>query len=177
MDGPAFLRSCRKFDTRRVPTILTRLLVNSAMVLFLVATANVFGWIIVYEKIPQTVAALLQKFTTDPVIFLILVNILMLMVGMVIDAIAALILVVPILLPIAMKSYGIDPFHFGVVICLNLVIGLLTPPVGTALYVAANVSGCKPLDIVKPLAPFLLASIAVLLLITVWPDLVTALLK
>lgn len=167
----------REFDPRHIPAILVRLLTSSAMVLFLVATANVFGWIIVYEKIPQTVAALLQKFTTDPVIFLILVNILMLMVGMVIDAIAALILVVPILLPIAMKSYGIDPFHFGVVICLNLVIGLLTPPVGTALYVAANVSGCKPLDIVKPLAPFLLASIAVLLLITVWPDLVTALLK
>ena len=105
--------------------------------------------------------------------FLILMNILMLLVGMVIDAIAALILVVPILLPIAMKSYGIDPFHFGVVICLNLVIGLLTPPVGTALYVAANVSGCKPMDIVKPLAPFLFASVAVLFLITVFPALVT----
>ena len=163
----------REFNPKHIPAILVRLLMNSAMVLFLVATANVFGWIVVYEKIPQTVAGILQNLTQSPVMFLILMNILMLLVGMVIDAIAALILVVPILLPIAMKSYGIDPFHFGVVICLNLVIGLLTPPVGTALYVAANVSGCKPMDIVKPLAPFLLASVAVLFLITVFPALVT----
>ena len=163
----------REFNPKHIPAILVRLLMNSAMVLFLVATANVFGWIVVYEKIPQTVAGILQNLTQSPVMFLILMNILMLLVGMVIDAIAALILVVPILLPIAMKSYGIDPFHFGVVICLNLVIGLLTPPVGTALYVAANVSGCKPMDIVKPLAPFLFASVAVLFLITVFPALVT----
>ena len=163
----------REFNPKHIPAILVRLLMNSAMVLFLVATANVFGWIVVYEKIPQTVAGILQNLTQSPVMFLILMNILMLLVGMVIDAIAALILVVPILLPIAMKSYGIDPFHFGVVICLNLVIGLLTPPVGTALYDAANVSGCKPMDIVKPLAPFLFASVAVLFLITVFPALVT----
>ena len=163
----------REFNPKHIPAILVRLLMNSAMVLFLVATANVFGWIVVYEKIPQTVAGILQNLTQSPVMFLILMNILMLLVGMVIDAIAALILVVPILLPIAMKSYGIDPFHFGVVICLNLVIGLLTPPVGTALYVAANVSGCKPIDIVKPMAPFLFASVAVLFLITVFPALVT----
>jgi TRAP-type C4-dicarboxylate transport system permease large subunit len=102
---------------------------------------------------------------------MLLLNVMLLLVGTVIDAIAALILVVPIMLPIAMLSYGIDPFHFGVAVCLNLVIGLLTPPVGTALYVTAQVSGCKPMSIMKPLAPFLLAALVILLLVSVWPAL------
>ena len=104
-------------------------------------------------------------------------NLPLLGVGMIIDGIAALILIVPILLPIATSSYGISPFHFGVVVCLNLVIGLLTPPVGTALFVAANVSGCKPTAIMKPLTPFLLASLFILLLITWESRLVTVILS
>jgi tripartite ATP-independent transporter DctM subunit len=164
----------REVDFSRMPQVMVRLLTNSAMVLFLVATANVFGWIVVYEQIPQTLASYLQQITQNPFVFMLLLNVLLLAMGTVIDAIAALILIVPILLPIAMKSYGIDPFHFGVVVCLNLVIGLLTPPVGTALFVAANVSGCAPGKIMKPLAPFLLAAVAVLVLISWEPGLVTA---
>lgn len=153
--------------------MMTRLVANSATVLFLVATANVFGWIVVYEKVPQTIAAYMQSLTNDPFVFLLLLNLLLLVVGCVIDAIAALILIVPIVLPIAVASYGIDPFHFGVVICLNLVLGLLTPPVGTGLFVAASVSGCKATDIVKPLAPFLLATILVIVLLSWQPVLTT----
>ena len=159
----------REFKLSQFPEILVRLLKSSAMVLFLVATANVFGWIVVYEKIPQNLAAYLQTLTDSPIVFMLLLNVLLLLVGTVIDAIAALILVVPILLPIAMNIYGISPFQFGVVVCLNLVIGLLTPPVGTALFVAAHVSGCKPMAIVKPLTPFLLAAVAVLIAISIWP--------
>lgn len=166
----------REFDLRNVPGLLVRLLLNSSMVLFLVATANVFGWIIIYEKIPQTLAVYIQSMTSNPFVFMLLLNLLLLVVGMLIDAIAALILIVPILLPIAMTRYGIDPFHFGVVVCLNLVIGLLTPPVGTALFVASNVSGCSPGAILKPLLPFLAAAIGVLILISWQPTLVTMLL-
>lgn len=161
----------REFDPSHIPGMLVRLLASSSMVLFLVATANVFGWIIVYEKIPQNLAAYLVTLTENPIVFMLLLNVMLLLVGTVIDAIAALILVVPIMLPIAMLSYGIDPFHFGVAVCLNLVIGLLTPPVGTALYVTAQVSGCKPMTIMKPLAPFLLAALVILLLVSVWPAL------
>ncbi|MGR3652258.1 MAG: TRAP transporter large permease [Roseovarius sp.] len=163
----------REFDPARLPAVMKRLLVSASMVLFLVATANVFGWIVVYEKIPQALAAQLVILTENPIAFLLLLNLLLLGVGMVIDAIAALILVVPIALPIAMQSYGIDPFQFGVVVCLNLVIGLLTPPVGTALYVAAFVSGCKPVAILKPLAPFLGCAMLVLVAVSVWPSLTT----
>lgn len=161
----------REFDPSHIPGMLVRLLASSSMVLFLVATANVFGWIIVYEKIPQNLAAYLVTLTENPIVFMLLLNVMLLLVGTVIDAIAALILVVPIMLPIAMLSYGIDPFHFGVAVCLNLVIGLLTPPVGTALYVTAQVSDCKPMSIMKPLAPFLLAALVILLLVSVWPAL------
>jgi tripartite ATP-independent transporter DctM subunit len=161
----------REFDPKHIGKILTRLLASSSMVLFLVATANVFGWIIVYEKIPQSLAAYMVTLTENPIIFMLLLNVLLLLVGTVIDAIAALILVVPIVLPIAMLSYGIDPFHFGVVVCLNLVIGLLTPPVGTALYVTAHVSNCKPMSIMKPLTPFLIASMVILVMVSIWPAL------
>ena len=167
----------REFHISHVPQILIRLVTNSSMVLFLVAAANVFGWIIVYERIPQMLAVTMQQMTSDPFVFMLMLNLLLLGVGMIIDGIAALILIVPILLPIATSSYGISPFHFGVVVCLNLVIGLLTPPVGTALFVAANVSGCKPTAIMKPLTPFLLASLLILMLITWEPRLVTVILS
>lgn len=156
----------REFQLGHVSPMLSRLVANTATVLFLVAAANVFGWIIIYERVPQLLAAYLQTLTENPFVFLLLVNLLLLFVGMIIDGIAALILIVPILLPIAIRTYDIDPFHFGVVICLNLTIGLLTPPVGTGLFVAANVTDCKPMDIMRPLMPFLLATTLVLLLIT-----------
>lgn len=162
----------REFQFSHVAPMLRRLVGNTATVLFLVAAANVFGWIIIYERIPQLLAAYLQTMTDNPFIFLMLVNLLLLFIGMIIDGIAALILIVPILLPIAMRSYDIDPFHFGVVICLNLTIGLLTPPVGTGLFVAANVTGCKPMAIMRPLTPFLIATLLILFLISWQPGLV-----
>jgi TRAP-type transport system large permease protein len=162
----------REFQFGHVAPMLRRLVGNTATVLFLVAAANVFGWIIIYERIPQLLAAYLQTMTQDPFVFLLLVNLLLLFIGMIIDGIAALILIVPILLPIAMRSYDIDPFHFGVVICLNLTIGLLTPPVGTGLFVAANVTDCKPMAIMRPLMPFLIATLLTLFLISWQPDLV-----
>ncbi|MGQ9367060.1 TRAP transporter large permease [Azospirillum sp. ST 5-10] len=165
----------REFRVDRLGDMLVRMTINASIVLFLVAAANVFGWVIVFEQVPQNVAAWLQSLTDDPLTYLLLVNALLLFVGMVIDGIAALIILVPILLPIAQTVYGIDPFQFGVVICLNLVLGLLTPPVGAGLFVAARVSGEKPGAIFKAFTPFLVATAAVLLAITVFPALTTAL--
>lgn len=158
----------------RVGDMLLRVAVNSAVVLALVAAAGVFGWVIVFEKIPQQLAVLLQQITTDPFAFMLLVTALLLAVGTVIDGIAALILLVPILLPVATQVYGINPYHFGVVICINLTLGLLTPPVGTALYVAARVTGATPAEILRPLMPFLVATLLILILMCWQPYLVTA---
>ena len=156
---------------------LVRAAMTSAMVLMLVPTAKVFGWVITFEQVPHAVAELLQSLTSDPIVFLLLVNLGLLFVGMVIEAIAALIIVVPILLPIAVNVYGIDPVHFGVVICINLIMGLLTPPVGAGLFVSAAVSGLKPERIMLALWPFLLATVLVLLVLILEPRLTTILLQ
>ncbi|MCG8360556.1 MAG: TRAP transporter large permease [Kiloniellales bacterium] len=156
---------------------LVRTAMTSAMVLMLVPTAKVFGWVITFEQVPHAVAELLQSLTSDPIVFLLLVNLGLLFVGMVIEAIAALIIVVPILLPIAVNVYGIDPVHFGVVICINLIMGLLTPPVGAGLFVSAAVSGLKPERIMLALWPFLLATVVVLLLLILERRLTTVLLE
>ena len=167
----------RELRPRDLGRLFVRTAVNAALVIFMIAAANVFGWVIVYEEVPQRLAAFLTTVTADPFLFLLLVNLCLLVVGMVIDGIAALILVTPILLPIAMSQYGIDPFHFGVVISLNLVLGLLTPPVGVGLYIASAMSGVAPFTIFRALWPFLAAVAAVLVLLSYWPALSTALLK
>ncbi len=97
--------------------------------------------------------------------------------GMMIDGIAALIIVVPILMPIATGVFGIDPFHFGVAVCINLVLGLLTPPVGAGLYVVADMSGARPAAIFLALLPFVLSTIAILVLLSWQPVLVTGLIS
>lgn len=166
----------RDLAWRRLPALFAETAVTSAIVLFLIAAANVFGWIILHEQIPQTVAAWLAGLTSDPFLFLLAVNVALLGVGAVIDGIAAMIIVAPILLPIAQQSYGIDPFHFGVVISINLVLGLLTPPVGAGLYIASAATGVKPGDIFKALAPFLIATLLALILLSWRPEISTALL-
>src|SRR5690554_6918270 len=131
----------------RLPEVLRRTAVNAGLVIMLIAAAGVFGWVIVYERLPQMAAAW----------------------------IAALILVVPILLPIATQQFGISPYQFGVVVCLTLVLGLLTPPVGAGLYIASSMTGASPMRIFRSLAPFLLASLVTLVLLAWQPWLTTAL--
>lgn len=161
---------------RKLGTLFARTARNASMVIFMIAAANVFGWVIIYEALPQKLATLITAITSDPFTFLLIVNLVLLVVGMLIDGIAALILVTPILLPIAMNNYDIDPFHFGVVMSLNLVLGLLTPPVGVGLYIASAMSGASPGRILRSLWPFLIAVTGVLILLSYAPILSTALL-
>ncbi|PID35882.1 MAG: C4-dicarboxylate ABC transporter permease [Rhodobacterales bacterium] len=156
--------------------MLVRTAINSSAILFMIAAANVFGWVIIYEALPQKLAAFIVSVTEDPFVFLLIVNLILLFVGMLIDGIAAVILITPILLPIAMGNYDISPYQFGVVICLNLVLGLLTPPVGVGLYIASSMSGVAPGRILRSLWPFLLAVTVTLLLLSRFPILSTALL-
>ncbi len=151
-----------------------RTAVNASVIIFMIATANVFGWVIIYEALPQKLAALITSLTSDPFLFLLIVNAILLIVGMLIDGIAAVILITPILLPIAMSNYDISPYQFGVVMCLNLVLGLLTPPVGVGLYICSSMSGVKPGQILRSLWPFLLAVAVVLVLLSRYPILSTA---
>ena len=166
----------KELKLARMPEVLYRTAINASVVVFIVATAKVFGWIIIYEQVPQTLAEYLVTLTQNPFVFLLIVNIALLFVGMILDGIAALILVVPILLPIAQSQYGIDPFHFGVVVCINLVLGLLTPPVGAGLFITTAMTGVKPGELFRSLLPFLATTVVVLILLSWQPWLVTALL-
>lgn len=166
----------RELDLRELPDILLRTAVNSTMVLFLIATANVFGWVIIFEGVPQRLALWLTELSSDPFVFMLLVNASLLLIGAFIDSIAALIVVVPLLLPIAQANYGIDAFHFGVVVCINLVLGILTPPVGAGLFISATLAKVSPGRIFVALAPFLVVTLLILVLLSFEPRLVTMIL-
>jgi tripartite ATP-independent transporter DctM subunit len=163
----------RELDLRQFPDILQRTAINTTIVLFLIATANVFGWVIIFEEVPQRLTLWLTELSSNPLVFMLLVNVALLLIGAFIDSIAALIVVVPLLLPIAQGTYGIDPIHFGVVVCINLVLGILTPPVGTGLFIASTLAKVSPGRIFIALAPFLLVTLAVLVLLSWQPWLVT----
>ncbi|AXI44782.1 C4-dicarboxylate ABC transporter permease [Sulfitobacter sp. SK012] len=152
-----------------------RTAVNASMIIFMISAASVFGWVIIYEELPQKLAGLITSITSDPFVFFLIVNLALLLVGMVIDGIAAIILITPILLPIAVGNYDISPYQFGVVVCLNLVLGLLTPPVGIGLYIASSMSDTPPGVILKALWPFLLAVALVLILLSYFASLSTML--
>lgn len=165
----------RDLDLGQLPQVLRRTAVNAGLVIMLIAAAGVFGWVVVYEQLPQMAAAWIAALTTDPFIFLLLLIGVLLLVGMVIDGIAALILVVPIVLPIAQSQFDISAYQFGVVVCLTLVMGLLTPPVGAGLFVASSMTGAPPLKIFRALLPFLLATLIILVLLAWQPWLTEAL--
>ena len=167
----------RELNLKELPDILLRTAVNSTIVLFLIATANVFGWVIIFEEAPQRLTLWMTELSNDPFVFLLLVNAALLVVGMLIDSLAALIIVVPLLLPVAQSNYGIDPFHFGVVVCINLVMGILTPPVGAGLFISATLAKVPVGAIFKAVFPFLLATMAVLVLLSWQPWLVTIVLR
>ena len=115
-----------------------------------------------------------QTVAHDPLTFLLLINVVLLVIGTVIDGIPGLIMTVPILLPIASGVYGIDPVHFGVVVVINLVLGLMTPPVGLSFFVAAAVTGTKPGKMFIVTLPFFLISCVALVLLSIYPSLSTS---
>lgn len=143
----------------------------SAAILFLIAAAGVYGWVAAWENVPARVTGWLTGLSDHPLAFLLLLNLLLLLLGMVLDPIPALILVVPVLLPVATGGYGIDAVHFGLVVCVNLTLGLLTPPVGVGLFTAAMRTGVAPEVLIRHLLPYLACAGLVLALLTLWPGL------
>lgn len=167
----------REFRFAMLPQILLRAAVYSAIVLFLVAAAAVFSWLLIYGKVPQAAAAWIQTVAKDPVSFLLITNVILLVIGTVIDGIPGLIMTVPILLPIATEIYHIDPRHFGVVVVVNLVLGLMSPPVGLSFFVAAAVTGAKPGKMFLVTLPFFLICCVALVLLSLFPSLSLGLLN
>lgn len=144
----------------------------TANVLFIIAVSTAMGWAITTLQIAQDLTAFCLQFISNKYVFLLFLNILLLIVGMLLDAAPAMLLLVPILLPVA-SSYGIDIIHFGIIVCFNLMIGNLTPPVGMMLFVVSNVGKVKLSLLYKSILPFVLVATAVLFLITYIPGIVT----
>ena len=165
----------RQLSFSQIPDIMMRAGLYSAIVLFLVVAAGVLSWILIFGRVPQEVASWIQTVADSPVAFMLLVNLILLVIGTVIDGIPGLIMAVPILLPIATDIYGIDPHHFGVVVVINLVLGLLSPPVGLCFFIAAAVTGAKPGKMFLVTMPFFLITCVLLVLLSIFPSLSLAL--
>ena len=150
--------------------VLVRTSTTTGSILLIVAAAGLFGWVIAREQGPQAVTALMLRVTDNPYVFLLLVNITLLIIGMLLEPVAALLITVPVLLPAAIQ-FGIDPLHFGIVMILNLVLGLLTPPVGLVLYVLSSVTGSPVQTVTRGTVPFLIPLLITLLIITFIPAL------
>lgn len=161
----------RELNFKKFPKMLINTVTNTATVTFLIIMANIFGWMIAFEQIPQLLADLILNITESPWVFLLLVNVLLLIVGMLLDGIAALVILVPVFMPLV-QALQIDPVHFGVIICINLTLGLLTPPVGTGLFIVSSMAEVKFETLVKAVFPFIIVSIVVLMIITYIPQLV-----
>ncbi|MGX9857324.1 TRAP transporter large permease (plasmid) [Limimaricola variabilis] len=162
----------RELPLRAVPTVMINSAVASAAILALVGFANVFGWILVSERIPQAIAAAVLSVTDNKFLVILLINILLLFVGMFMETIAALIVLFVPLLTLA-TSVGVDPLHFAVFAVLNLMIGLTTPPIGVCLFVCAGIAKLPLTPVIRAIAPFLLTNIAILLLVSYVPALAT----
>jgi tripartite ATP-independent transporter DctM subunit len=144
---------------------------TTAIVLLIVAGASIFGWLITTTRITDGIAEAVLAITDRPWLILLLVNVFLLVIGCFMETIAAITILVPVLLPL-MEKIGVDPVHFGIVMVLNLMIGLLTPPVGMVLYILARVSSISFERATKACAPFLIPLIGTLAVVTYWPGLV-----
>ncbi len=149
---------------------------TSAMILFIIVNAMLFSFVLTYERIPAELTSLITGMNLQPWAFLIVVNLLLLIVGAFMDTISALVILAPILLPVAMEL-GIHPIHFGVIMVMNLEIGLITPPFGVNLFVASGITKIPPLRVAQGATPSALVLLAALMLVTYIPYLALALIK
>lgn len=154
------------------PAIIIETVLATAVVMLVICAAGAFGFYMTWEQIPAKGAELLLNVTSNPLMMLLLINILLLLVGMVIEGTAALILLTPILVP-AVTELGIDPLHFGIVMIVNLTIGGVTPPVGTLMFTTCSVLRVGMGSFIREAWPFVAALWLALLLITVIPSIVT----
>jgi tripartite ATP-independent transporter DctM subunit len=154
-----------------LPSILTETVLATSTVMLIICSASAFGFYMAWERIPLTVAAGLVELTQDPYLLLLLINLMLIGVGMLIEGTAALTLLAPILVPVITKV-GIDPVHFGLVMVVNLTIGGVTPPVGTLMYTTCSILNVRLQRFTVEGLPLILALIAVLMLISFFPQLV-----
>jgi len=160
----------KEVKMKDLPSILVKTVKTTGIVMLLIATSIGLSWVMSFENIPQTVSDGLLSVSSNPFVILLMINLILLFVGIFMDMTPAVLIFTPIFLPIVTTQLGLDPIHFGIIMILNLNIGLCTPPVGSVLFIGCSVANLKIQDLVKPLIPFFIAMIAVLIIITFFPS-------
>lgn len=144
--------------------------VQTGVIMFIVAAAQIFSWIITTERVAVLAYEFVLQFTSAKWVVLLIINVVLLLIGCFIEGLAAILITVPVLFPV-IRAMGLSPTHFGVFLCINILIGLLTPPLGIAVYVSSGVARVQPVEVFRKSAPFLIPLLITLALVTYIPEL------
>jgi C4-dicarboxylate transporter DctM subunit len=159
----------RELKLRDIPRIFANVAIATGSVMFIVSAAAAFVWVVTYVELPQKFAQLVASFATSKVMLLLILNIILLIVGMVIDTTSAIIIFTPLLLPVALK-FGVDEIHFGIVMMVNLTIGMCTPPFALCIFVACSISKLKINDVFNHILYMVPVLLVILVIITYFPQ-------
>jgi tripartite ATP-independent transporter DctM subunit len=160
----------REVKIKELPQILLKTVETTAIVMLLIGTCTAMSWVLSYENIPQDISRFLLSLTESKILILLIINLILLVVGTFMDMTPAILIFTPIFLPMALEL-GIDPIHFGIIMVLNLCIGLCTPPVGSVLFVGCGIANTSITSVIKPLLPLYIAMLVSLMIVTYYPDL------
>ena len=160
----------RELTLRRLISSLIESTTTTALIMYLIGVSIVMGWIITIERVPHEAAQAITTYIQSPMVGMLIINLFLIVVGMFLETLPALLILSPILLPVV-KAFGIDPVHFGVIICFNLIIGIITPPMGIGIFVAARVARLTPEQVLRKIMPFFIPLLVGLLLISLLPNL------
>ena len=159
----------KELEVKSIWPILIQTALDTALVMFIIALSAGFGWVLAVSGLPKQIAVWIASVSKDPLVILMLINVILLIVGIFMEPLPALLILIPVLVPVV-SAVGIDLVHFGLVMVFNLCIGLITPPVGILLYICAKFANVSLEEESKELMPFLIASVAVLIIITAFPS-------
>ena len=158
----------RALDIKTLPGILLNTAKMSAIVIFMLATSSIMSWVMAFTQIPAMIADSLLSLTNNPILILLIINLVLLFIGTFMDPTPAVLIFTPIFLPICM-NLGMDPVQFGIILVFNLSLGTITPPVGPILFTGCKVSGISIDEVIKTLLPFFFVIFVVLMLVTFIP--------
>lgn len=159
----------KEIKLKDIIPIFSKSMIMTSIVMFIISNAGIFGWVLTRESVPQKIALFFGSITDSPIVFLLIINILLLIIGMFFDGGVAIIILAPLLTPIAV-SLGIDPIHFGMIMITNLAIGMCTPPLGVNLFVACQIAEIRLDQITRAILPFLGIMVMNVLLISYFPQ-------
>ena len=160
----------RELSWRRLRTCLVESVTMTAVIMYLIAVSSIMGWVITTERVAHDAAEAIATHIHSPLVGLLLINVFLLVVGMFLETLPALLIMSSILLPVT-QALGVDPVHFGIIICFNLILGIITPPMGIGLFIAARVARVAPEEVLRAILPFMVPLVVGLLVITAFPQL------